>query len=113
MTMAIHSKMRHWRRCERRWEMAFVIGPVPPPGVAEVPTCPTCERGEIVPLFSVVCESSLLFKPASLVHPNFSPICSLRVSLRVSLRYLQCCRLLIHRNSLLDHCLRRKALCNR
>src|SRR5215469_18188089 len=106
--MAIHSKMRHWRRCERRWEMAFVMGPVPPLVAGEVPTCPPCEGGEIVPLFPVVCESSLLFKPASLVHPIFH-----HYATSVTLRCLHGFRLLIHRNSLLDHCLRRKALRDR
>src|SRR5947209_12520476 len=62
MIMAIHSNIRHWRRCERRAEIALVIGPVAPLVMSVVPTCPACVASSIVPIFLVVCDSLLLFK---------------------------------------------------
>jgi hypothetical protein len=36
----MHSNVRQWRRCERRWEIAFVIGPVAPPSLSSAPVSP-------------------------------------------------------------------------
>ncbi len=33
----MRSKMRHWCRCERRFEMAFIIGPVAPTAISNAP----------------------------------------------------------------------------
>src|SRR5690349_9914122 len=54
--IATTSKIRHWRRCERRREMAFVIGPVAPvmpPAISGAPVCGVCVID--------VCDTLLLF----------------------------------------------------
>jgi len=36
ITIAMRSKMRQWRRLERRWESILVMGPVVPAGLLAV-----------------------------------------------------------------------------
>src|SRR5690349_19102804 len=40
MIIEMHSSVRQWRRCERRWEIAFEMGPVAPPSISSVPVSP-------------------------------------------------------------------------
>src|SRR5438105_2702358 len=40
MIIEMHSNVRQWRRCKRRREIAFVIGPVAPPSISSVPVSP-------------------------------------------------------------------------
>src|SRR5438477_6075927 len=63
-SIAIRSKMRHCRRCERRFEIAFITGPVAPRIISRAPVL------SVSLLIPVVCVSLLLFTVRTISYIN-------------------------------------------